>query len=177
MWVGCNDGLLRIKKEGEEYDAFTFNDGVPGPTFTNGAAYKDDKGILWFGNTKGLIYVDPKRVDEVRGKARPIVFTDILANGVSFTGSSLKYNQNNLTFCFTDFAYGLPSALLYEYQLEGVDKDWKLLAAQNEVSYYGLPSGTYTFRVRLPGNEHSEATCQVTVLPMIPWWGWALLSY
>lgn len=174
LWVGCNDGLLRIKKEGEEYDAFTFNDGVPGPTFTNGAAYKDDKGILWFGNTKGLIYVDPKRVDEVRGKARPIVFTDILANGVSFTGSSLKYNQNNLTFCFTDFAYGLPSALLYEYQLEGVDKDWKLLAAQNEVSYYGLPSGTYTFRVRLPGNEHSEATCQVTVLPMIPWWGWAL---
>lgn len=174
LWVACNDGLLRIKEEGEEYDAFTFNDGVPGPTFTNGAAYKDEKGILWFGNTKGLIYVDPKRVDEVRGKVRPIVFTDILANGISFTNPSLKYNQNNLTFCFTDFAYGLPSALLYEYQLEGVDKDWKLLAAQNEVSYYGLSSGTYTFRVRLPGNEQSEAVYQVTVRPMIPWWGWAL---
>ena len=129
---------------------------------------------MWFGNTKGLIYVDPKRVDEVRGKVRPIVFTDILANGVPFTSSSLKYNQNNLTFCFTDFAYGLPSALLYEYRLEGVDKDWKLLAAQNEVSYYGLSSGTYTFRVRLPGNEQSEAICQVTVRPMIPWWGWVL---
>ena len=174
LWVACNDGLLRIKEEGEEYDAFTFNDGVPGPTFTNGAAYKDEKGLLWFGNTKGLIYVDPKRVDEVRGKVRPIVFTDILANGVPFTSSSLKYNQNNLTFCFTDFAYGLPSALLYEYRLEGVDKDWKLLAAQNEVSYYGLSSGTYTFRVRLPGNEQSEAICQVTVRPMIPWWGWTL---
>lgn len=86
----------------------------------------------------------------------------------------MKYNQNNLTFCFTDFAYGLPSALLYEYRLEGVDKDWKLLAAQNEVSYYGLSSGTYTFRVRLPGNEQSEAICQVTVRPMIPWWGWTL---
>ena len=102
------------------------------------------------------------------------MFTDILANGISFTNPSLKYNQNNLTFCFTDFAYGLPSALLYEYQLEGVDKDWKLLAAQNEVSYYGLSSGTYTFRVRLPGNEQSEAVYQVTVRPMIPWWGWAL---
>ena len=55
-----------------------------------------------------------------------------------------------------------------------MDKDWKLLAAQNEVSYYGLSSGTYTFRVRLPGNEQSEAICQVTVRPMIPWWGWAL---
>ena len=57
---------------------------------------------------------------------------------------------------------------------KGVDKDWKLLAAQNEVSYYGLSSGTYTFRVRLPGNEQSEAVYQVTVRPMIPWWGWAL---
>ena len=55
-----------------------------------------------------------------------------------------------------------------------MDKDWKLLAAQNEVSYYGLSSGTYTFRVRLPGNEQSEAICQVTVRPMIPWWGWTL---
>ena len=174
LWVACNDGLLRIKEDGEEYDAFTYNDGVPGPTFTNGAAYKDEEGVLWFGNTKGLIYVDPKRVDEVRGTVRPIVFTDILANGIPFANPSLKYNQNNLTFCFTDFAYGLPSALLYEYRLEGVDKDWKLLAAQNEVSYYGLPSGTYTFRVRLPGNEQSEAVCQVTVRPMIPWWGWGL---
>ena len=174
LWVACNDGLLRIKEEGEEYAAFTFNDGVQGPTYTNGAAYKDEKGILWFGNTKGLIYVDPKRVDEVRGKIRPIVFTDILANGISFTNPSLKYNQNNLTFCFTDFAYGLPSNFQYEYQKKGVDKDWKLLAAQNEVSYYGLSSGTYTFRVRLPGNEQSEAVYQVTVCPMIPWWGWAL---
>ena len=46
------------------------------------------------------------------------------------------------------------------------------MAAQNEVSYYGLSSGTYTFRVRLPGNEQSEAICRVTVRSMIPWWGW-----
>ena len=150
LWVACNDGLLRIKEEGEEYDAFTFNDGVPGPTFTNGAAYKDEKGLLWFGNTKGLIYVDPKRVDEVRGKVRSIVFTDILANGVPFTSSSLKYNQNNLTFCFTDFAYGLPSALLYEYRLEGVDKDWKLLEHRTKFLITdflpGLILSVYVFR-------------------------------
>ena len=110
-------------------------------------------------------------------KVRPIVFTDILANGVSINKSSLKYNQNNLTFCFTDFAYGLPSALLYEYKLEGADSDWKLLTAQSEVSYYGLSSGTYTFCVRIPGNEQSMAIYKVTVQPMIPWWGWVILAY
>ena len=131
---------------------------------------------MWFGNTKGLIYVDPKQVDEVRGKVRPIVFTDILANGVSINKSSLKYNQNNLTFCFTDFAYGLPSALLYEYKLEGADSDWKLLTAQSEVSYYGLSFGTYTFCVRILGNEQSMAIYKVTVQPMITWWGWVILA-
>lgn len=175
LWIGCNDGLLRMKDGEEDYDAFTFNDGVPGPTFTNGAAYKDENGLLWFGNTKGLIYVNPKEVDELRGKVRPIVFTDIQANGVSITGTSLKYDQNNLTFNFTDFAYGLPSALLYEYRLDGVDNDWKLLTAQSEVSYYGLSSGRYAFRVRLPGNDQSEASCEVTVRPMVPWWGWGLI--
>ena len=174
LWVGCNDGLLRLKEEGKEYDAFTFNDGVPGPTFTNGAAYKDEKGILWFGNTKGLIYVDPKQVDEAHDRAHSIVFTDILANGISIAKPSLEYNQNNLTFCFTDFSYGLPSALLYEYRMDGVDNDWKLLTAQSEVSYFGLPSGTYTFRVRIPGNEQSMAAYEVTVQPMIPWWAWIL---
>ena len=175
LWIGCNDGLLRMKDGEEDYDVFTFNDGVPGPTFTNGAAYKDENGLLWFGNTKGLICVDPKEVDELRGKVRPIVFTDIQANGVSITETSLKYDQNNLTFNFTDFAYGLPSALLYEYRLDGVDNDWKLLTAQSEVSYYGLASGDYTFRVRLPGNDQSEASCEVTVRPMVPWWGWGLI--
>lgn len=175
LWIGCNDGLLRMKEGGEEYDAFTFNDGVPGPTFTNGAAYKDEKGLLWFGNTKGLIYVDPKKVDEVRGEVHPIVFTDVLANGNSITELSLRHDHNNLTFCFTDFSYGLPSAMLYEYCLEGADKDWKLLNAQNEVSYYGLSAGTYKFHVRLPGNDKSEAALVVTVRPMISWWGWVLI--
>lgn len=175
LWIGCNDGLIRMKGEGEEYDSFSFNDGVPGPTFTNGTAYKDERGILWFGNTKGLIYVDPAKVNEVRHKVRPIVFTDVLANGISVMGQELAHDQNNLTFSFTDFAYGLPSALLYEYRLEGVDSAWKLLTAQSEVAYYGLAAGKYSFRVRLPGNEQSEAVYEVKISPLIPWWGWGLL--
>ena len=176
LWLGCNDGLVRFKDEGNEYDAFTFNDGLPGPTFTNGAASKDEKGILWFGNTRGLIYVDPKKVDEVRHQTvHPIVFTDVMANGMSVHDYSLKHDQNNLTFCFTDFSYGLPSAMMYEYRLDGVDAEWRLLAAQSEISYYGLSSGAYTFRVRLPGNEQSESTLTLEICPLIPWWAWGVM--
>lgn len=176
IWLGYNDGLVRIREEGKEYDAFTFNDGLPSPTFTNGAAYKDEKGILWFGNTKGLIYANPQKVEEVRHRnVYPIVFTDVIVNGTPVNDYTLKQDQNNVTFCFTDFSYGLPTAMLYEYRLDGVAGEWKLLTAQSEVSYYGLPSGTYTFRVRLPGNENSEALLDIEIRPLIPWWGWGLL--
>lgn len=176
LWIACNDGLLRTRHtdDREEYDAFTFNDGVLGPTFTNGAAYKDEEGVLWFGNTKGLLYVDPRRVEEIHATRHAVAFTDVLANGEPLQGHSLSHDKNNLTFCFTDFSYGLPSALLYEYRLDGVDSEWKLLSAQSEVSYYGLSAGSYTFRVRLPGNEESEAACQLRVRPLIPWWGWGM---
>lgn len=75
----------------------------PDQHLPNGAPIKTIKEYYGSAIPKGLIIVDPKRVDEVRGKARPIVFTDILANGVSFTGSSLKYNQNKSYFLFYGF--------------------------------------------------------------------------
>lgn len=175
IWLGCSGGLVCLKEGEEGYDTFTSNDGLPGPTFTNGAAYKDEKGIVWFGNTKGLIYADPEKADELRNNIHSLKITDILVNGVSVNESSLKHNHNNITFCFTDFAYGLPSAMMYEYRLDGLDKDWKLLTAQSEVSYYGLSSGSYTFHVRLLDNARSEVTCPLTIRPVIPWWGWILI--
>ncbi len=175
LWMGSNDGLVRMKKAGEEYDFFTFNDGLPSPTFTMGSAYKDANGTLWFGNTKGLIYVDPQKIDDVRREVRPIIFTDLSANGVSVTDSVMKSAQNNLTFSFSDLSYGLPSAMVFEYRLDGVDKEWQLLSGQNRVSYYDLSSGTYTFRVRLPGNEISESAMTVKVLPIFPFWVWIIL--
>lgn len=175
IWLGCTGGLVSLKEGEEGYDTFTSNDGLPGPTFTNGAAYIDENGMLWLGNTKGLIYADPRKADELRNNIHSLKITDVLVNGVAVNASSLKHNQNNVTFCFTDFAYGLPSAMMYEYRLDGLDKDWKLLTAQSEVSYYGLSSGNYTFRVRLLDNARSEATYQLTIRPIIPWWGWTLI--
>lgn len=175
LWLGCSGGLVRLKEGEKGYDTFTSNDGLPGPTFTNGSAHKDEKGIVWFGNTKGLIYADPTQVDELRNNIHSLKITEVLANGTSVYESSLKHEQNNITFCFTDFAYGLPSAMMYEYRLEGLDKDWKLLTAQSEVSYYGLSPGSYTFHVRLLDNARSEATYQLTIRPLIPWWGWILI--
>lgn len=176
LWLGSNSGLVRVSVGGEKYDAFTFNDGLPSPTFTNGSAYKDEHGILWFGNAKGLLRVDPQKIDDFRKKVPPLIFTDLMANGVSVRDSSLRHAQNNLTFSFSDLSYGLPSAMMFEYRLDGVDEEWKLLTAQNSVSYYELSSRNYTFRVRLPGNETSESSISFRINQLFPLWLWGLIG-
>lgn len=186
LWLGCDDGLIRIGEEEEVYYIYNYSDGIPNPTFTNNAAYKDDNGVLWFGNAKGLLYVDPSDVSEVRRNPYRIVLTDIRVNGDLLTPEQkqkaihnqeivLAHNQNNITFSFVSLSYSEPSTMVYEYKLDGVDSEWKHIAGYNKASYYGLLTGTYTFRVRIPGDEYSEISIRVVSPPLFPVWFWIVL--
>ncbi|WP_071145048.1 two-component regulator propeller domain-containing protein [Bacteroides ihuae] len=183
LWLGCDDGLLRVKENNKIYSSYNFSDGVPSPTFTNGTAYKDEKGILWFGNAKGLLYVNPKRSDEICRHPYKIVLTDVLVNGIPLDSIekreladdhclSLKHNQNNLTFNFANLSYTDPITMVYEYQLEGVDEEWHLVTGQNEVNYYDLSPGNYTFKIRIPGSEESVASLKVEIALVYSIWFW-----
>lgn len=186
VWLGCDDGLIRTKQGETAYYIYNFSDGIPSPTFTNNAAYKDEKGILWFGNAKGLLYVNPQDISKVSRNPYKLVLTDIQINGtrvepgkrqeaISKGEIALSHNQNNIVFSFVNLSYTDPSTMVYEYKLEGWDEEWKHITGMNQVSYYDLSSGSYTFRVRIPGDEKSEVSIQVLAAPMFPVWFWILL--
>lgn len=186
LWLGCDDGLIRTKNEEAAYDIYNFSDGIPSPTFTNNAAFKDDKGMLWFGNTKGLLYVNPQEINKSARNPYKIVLTNIQVNGndldtqkrqhaISEGEIGLSHNQNNISFGFINLSYTDPATMTYEYRLDGLEKEWKHITGQNRVSYYDIPSGSYEFRVRVPGDEQSEVHIRVTTLPMFPVWFWMML--
>jgi hypothetical protein len=57
-----------------------------------------------------------------------------------------------------------PSSIVYEYKLEGHDKDWQILTSgSNELYYNNLPSGSYKLRVRSEGNPLSEAQMEFKI--------------
>ncbi|MPM20874.1 hypothetical protein SDC9_67312 [bioreactor metagenome] len=168
------------------YSSYNFSDGLPSPIFTNGTAYKDPKGVLWFGNTKGLIYLHPARLKDVRRHPYKIVLTDVLVNGSPIdsltrkdyaqTGElSFAHNQNNVTFRFVNLSYTDPATMVYEYKMEGNDEEWHLLNGNNEVSYYDLPPGNYTFLVRIPGDESSTVSVSVNIALMYSLWFWLFI--
>lgn len=174
-WFGSDHGLISMKGTTDTYHSFGFIDGIPDPVFTTDAAYQDEKGTLWFGNAKGLLFVNPAKIDETKQKTYPIQFTGFLVNGVEpdpeitskvahNNSLQLSYNQDNLKIGFVSLLFTNPATLVYEYKLEGYDQEWQVTAAgDHEVSYSDLKSGNYTFRVRVEGNKESEALLHITI--------------
>lgn len=83
----------------------------------------------------------------------------------------------SLHFSAPDFLQ--PQQLEYRYRLEGFDRDWLGISANNRVATYTrLPAGNYQFQLSaryLGGVWQPPLTLQVSVLP--PWWlSWWFLS-
>ena len=71
---------------------------------------------------------------------------------------SLPADKNNIAFTFSALNYAVVNTDIYEYFLEGYDKEWLKQTGINEVSYKDLPGGHYVFKLRVPGGEKQMQT-------------------
>ncbi len=186
LWLGTGNGLFRYNKQ-DDFVPYSFVDGIPNPTFTLCLPVFDAQGNLWMGNNKGLLRLDMQHLRSMKGAAfRPVV-TDVHIDGKSPAVSLMKETekgmqvtldagQKNVTFHVSDFSYTSPIYLSYEYQLEGVDEEWKTLVSQSQVTYYDLPAGTRLFKLRRLGHPETETQLLVKVSASIPWWNVASMA-
>ena len=84
----------------------------------------------------------------------------------------LSYQKNHLTFKFIGINLAAPTKVLYQYKLEGLDKDWSPEINKSEADYSSIPPGTYTFMVRSCNNDglwnKEPQTFVFTITP--PFW-------
>ena len=179
LWLGTNNGLFRYDKK-DNFIPYNFVDGIPSSIFTLCPPVRDEKGGIWFGNSKGLLHLDTVRMTKKKSDAYAVSVTDVHVNGKSVMQSvvkdsdgteiSLEASQKNITFCFSDFSYTSPAFMSYEYQLVGEDEGWIAVTGSSEMTYYDLPSGTYTFKVRRMGNPDSETQMTVKIASSVSMW-------
>lgn len=179
------------------YDEY---DGLQGKQFNENAGLKTWKGELVFGGPNGFNIFHPDDIDVSQQRA-PIILTDlqvlnrsvqigeafngrvVLDKSVSLTdGITLKHQANVFSLEFAALSFFHPEKTVYQYKLEGFDRDWiTTTPSQRKVTYTNLDPGTYTFVVRASSHEGSwsedKLRLQVTVLP--PFWRtrWALGVY
>lgn len=55
---------------------------------------------------------------------------------------ALPEDQNTLDITFATLTYDVPDLMIYEYQLEGYDKEWKILRGINSIKFSNLSPGS-----------------------------------
>lgn len=193
IWVSTMDGLNKVDPRNYSITIYHEADGIGGFQFNDRASCRMADGTLVFGGTHGLTVFNPMKIVAtgsprlmfenlkvhnnivIPGKRQPISESMETAKEIN-----LGYRQNSFSISFAAIDYSDFKRIHYYYHLEGNDNIWTDADGNNEAHYSNLPSGNYTFRVRIVGNDSdrplAENAIKVSIAPepWNTWWAWCL---
>ncbi|MCF0051903.1 ATP-binding protein [Dyadobacter sp. LJ53] len=138
--------------------------------------FPDEQGSAWLGGDRGLYRLDMQVRDQyvyeypvlLRSVATQDSLLEFAQNGE--IRKTLGHRQNNLIFEFALPSYHSNQEVDYQYILENYDKEWSDWGALTRKEYSGLPSGTYTFKVRAKDvYNHVSKETSLTFKIRVPW--------
>lgn len=127
--------------------------GSPAQAKPSPSAVVDKNGTLWFATSGHLVSIDPATLRKEQDVPN-VLLQSVLVNGavVSYNeGSPIIVDSRHLkTIEFDYIGVDLKSAdrVVYQYMLEGQDKDWQNAGGRRQAYYTNLAPRTYRFRVR-----------------------------
>ena len=185
IWAGTENGLARVDIRTGRIDNNVLNDDVQSNSYQENSALRLSGGRLLFGTNNGMVVVDPYEasIARVTTTLTPAI-TDVVIDGQSvyrmneiegmpsaWKCLNLNNTQNSITLSYSNFDYAEPGSSVYQYYLEGVDKDWNPVTNKNSVSYNALQPGNYVFHLRSMGRGNKwskERTLKIHICE--PWY-------
>jgi len=176
----CADGTIPVISS-QIYDS---SDGLPTVEFLGGrqgAGCKTPDGRLWFASSKGIVSVDPKRIEANRIPP-PVVLESLWIDGkaVAFLNGAvpvhLAPDHQRLEFRFSGLSFVAPNKVQFKCRLDGIDESWVETGSRRTAFYSRLPAGSYRFCVTASNNDglwNTQGTSLVfTVAPFFwqTWW-------
>ena len=106
---------------------------------------------LWLPSISGVLRVDLTSIDSMG--AEPLVHVESVSHGANRqlpSEGELRINDESrdVRFDFTALHFRNPSALRFQYRLEGYDPNWVDARERRSAFYTNLPPGDFRFRVR-----------------------------
>ena len=193
LWLSAGSGLLKLDIKKRESFAFGKKANVDPVSLFAFAAYKDNRGKLYFGNTSGYYSFDPSELLK-QAKGPEILFTSFSLGKQILRPSehgplkielwktdslSLNHDQNIFSFEFVPIDYNDPAENRLLYKLENYDDEWRATTIPGKAYYFNIPPGKYIFKVKASSSfgVWSEKNISITISP--PWWRtwWAYCLY
>ncbi len=200
IWIATQQGMTVVDMQtGDKCNVFAGSN-TGSDMYTDRSVCRLADGRLVFGTISGLVvYTPQKSIFQIEKKGRKTVntltLTDILVNGISILDDwksdifdrfldrgrlQLAYDENSLTFRFSDFNYDALYKTRYQYKLQGYDDEWSAMTTEGAAAYRDLPYGKYTFVVKaFRDNSDAPEEYSVDVVISPPWWlsWWAIAVY
>ena len=176
LWVTTAKGIACLNTKTSAYYLFSLQDGIPGYAFNDAAVQKTDDNILWWGNEKGLVYLNTPDILNQKSTNSSINITGVSIDGVFedfkldrltvapeyLNTISLTSSQSSIVVRFSDFGYDYPQSNIYEYKLEGIHEKWYREIGKNEIFIPSISPGTYKLLIRKAGSEEPAKVIIIT---------------
>ena len=180
IWTGTEEGLSCLTPKTNDIQNHRISESQLANVFNERTALCLPDGRLLFGSHNGIVEIKKSNLT-IKSTSIKSLVTELLVNGEreSFD-KRLSYTENNLMFRFSNFQYAMLQNVLYQYRLDGIDRDWCQPTKDNAAIYRNLPPGQYTFRIR--SNNGLGVWGEETTLSIVihqPWWNtwWAWTIY
>ena len=193
LWISTNGGLVRFTDrypDAQFFRTYDIGDGLGNAEFNRRAAFKNDRGELFFGGMNGLTAFFPDQIHDNPYRP-PVVLTQIQRSNRDTTVSVIPDDLDHLVLSYRDYTVSFEFAALnftnpaqnqYAYQLEGFDDGWIESGTRRQVQYTSIPPGRYTFRVKATNDDgvwnEDGVALHLTVTPPFwqTWWFRTLAS-
>ena len=186
LWCSTNKGILKINKDNNVVFQLKKEDGLQENEFNTNMVAQSYDGELFFGGVNGLNSFYPSSIRSFEEKLG-IFFTSIKANNKevikdtatwNITSIKLPYNRNSLSFDFVAMGTSNPEQYIYQYKMEGIDKEW---IQNNDIQTvrYSLPPGRYTFKIYASRSFDKDAKPikEIRIIIRPPFWkAWWFLT-
>lgn len=188
IWAGTEEFICQI--DPQNMDVINHQLGA---TFLNGlyspnCALTLSDGRLVFGTHDGITIINPSDMEDDTRPFNKAIITNLYVNGKSIFNEernespriiqdiiSLPYSENSLTLHFSNFDFAEQKQTMYQFYLEGIDKDWREPTTQHSIDYNKLPPSRYVFHLRTAG-DGEEAILNIRIMEpwYNTWWAWTL---
>jgi ligand-binding sensor domain-containing protein/serine phosphatase RsbU (regulator of sigma subunit) len=171
IWVTHYTGLSQINPENGQIKTFDDHYGLDFRFLRTSLSKFENE--IWFGTENGLVKYSSNKL---RTNTVPPITSllSVQVNGVDTLNSSsviLPYGEYEITFEFIGLSLRKSGGVNYQTFLEGYDKDWSKLGADNIAKYPKVVDGEYTFYVKsfnADGIEGNTIAYKITIAS--PYW-------
>ena len=184
VWMSSNRGIWRVRRQQLLDKAAGLRASVDSVIYSeadgmrdrecNGAidpaGWRTRDGRLWFPTGRGLAVIDPARL-------RPAVAPTAVIERLGVDSQDqpvraqveLAAGASRLELTYTAPALRSPERLRFRYKLDGFDRRWNEVGAQQAAQYTNLAPGSYTFTVEA-GVDGGWGRAAVVTVVLPPLW-------